>query len=688
MRIQNLSFSESNSLVNKVYSILEDDVEFPKLEDLKNHPDFEGIETADDTFELIDTEEDFLQCIEEMMSADIISPDTETDGLMYRRHSVCGYSFSYKKDGGRFSSTADLRNVYIPVRHRTGDTNIDPEFAAYHINRVVQARKDRLWLYWNASFDWQMMYKEGIDIPHRYIDGYIMFKCIMPGELAALKYVASNYIEKDAGYMQFLVKLYINILQRKNKQFQFKKKPYSPSLYNYVPTKIMGKYAAKDTYYTWKVIARFINEIQKAEDVMDLFVNETVAALIFFEMEYEGVCLNKGKYIQNKKYIEEEVEKIKSSISNKDEGQYPNIRSPRALAKVFKDHETPILIPFPETANLPPQRWYPATSTAHYTALSKAGYPLGDSLLAYNEYMTIEKALKSIEPYIESDGRIHPHFNQMGTKTGRASTKDPNINGLPQGSKYAYLVSDLFEVPQHLKDDWVIVKGDLSQIDLRMIANLSKDPLMMQAFINNEDQHTLTARHALRDEWSEQASAEIEKNLRRIGKKMNFSIIYGISPQSLATSLSKEGFSYSVEECQELIHNMKESRPVMMEWIEQVKARAYRDGFLCNSFGRYIDAMKLKDPNTHFKEKSAIERTLVNFLVQSDSADFFKRCLVRFKKDLNKKSLDSKFFNSVYDSLFLYARKDQVEEVKATMKDSFESCGRELFDVPIVLDIG
>lgn len=666
----------------KYHRFQDEDIQLPTPQDLVSDPLFE-IPRPKVKFELINDWDKFLSLVNDLMKSNCIASDTETNGLS-RRHRLCGYSFSYQINHGS-SEEPLLRNVYIPVRHRTGEANLNAKLVAEHLIAVFK-RNDVLWLFWNARFEFHQFQKEGLPLPLKFIDAYLIKRSLDPTEPASLKYSAIKILGEDAIEFKNAIDSYIRIFCSKNKIVNIKKDRLAPSYYDYVYLSIMTPYAASDSYYTWIVAHVLLKELKEYAGCLQLSSLEHLALPIVFELEHNGIYVNRITLKQNIKIATDQLVQVEKELVDFLGDPPVKLSNLRLLGIRLREKGIPVLKPTKSTRSLPLEHQVPSLTESALLRMLHHGHKIAGVILQYNKLNYQLKTLTGIKRSMDYDGHVRADFNQIGTSSGRITTREPNIQGYPQKSDDFPLFTEILELDPELSEDFILLFCDLNQIDLRMIAYLSREPSLLDGFRNMDDIHAMTAHNIFREQWDTADNIE-KRRMRAVGKKLNFSIYYGIGAEALADALIKDGLFYSVKECSIFIRSFKRDKPMVMKWINEVKISGASNGYVCNMFGRIKNCEELMSPHLLDSERSKIELSIVNHMAQSTAADFYKKCLVASKNSLVQKGVRHYFINTVHDEVHIVVEKNKAMEGASIIKNSFEAVGAELFDIPILVNI-
>jgi DNA polymerase-1 len=254
-------------------------------------------------------------------------------------------------------------------------------------------------------------------------------------------------------------------------------------------------------------------------------------------------------------------------------------------------------------------------------------------------------------------GKIYSTFNQTVTSTGRISSTEPNLQNIPVRLPLGRELRKVFVTSD---DTYLFLDGDYSQIELRVLAHMSGDTTLINAFKEGQDIHRLTASQVFHTPFDQVTSAQ-----RGSAKAVNFGIVYGISAFSLSQDLN-----ISVKEAEAYIGGYFEKYPMVKEYLDDVIKKARADGFASTIFGRRRAIPELRSSN--YNERSFGERVAMNMPVQGSAADIIKIAMVNTHKRLKEQKLLSRIILQVHDELLLEVKKDELEIVQALLKHEME----------------
>jgi len=266
-------------------------------------------------------------------------------------------------------------------------------------------------------------------------------------------------------------------------------------------------------------------------------------------------------------------------------------------------------------------------------------------------------------------GRLHTSFNQTRTTTGRLSSSDPNLQNIPVRGELGREIRQAFIAPEGS----VLLSGDYSQIDLRALAHLSGDPVLVETFKRNEDVHTATAMQLFGV-----SPAEVTPDMRRLAKTVNFGVIYGMSGYGLeqATELSRQ-------EAEQFITTYFEKYPGVKKYLEETRELARSQGYVQTVLGRRRMIPEINSPNRNIRE--AAERMAINMPVQGTSADIVKVAMINLDREINSRQLKTRMLLQVHDELIFEVPETEIEVVSGLVRELMANAIK--LDIPVKVDL-
>ncbi len=387
-------------------------------------------------------------------------------------------------------------------------------------------------------------------------------------------------------------------------------------------------------------------------------------APVLAQIEMTGIRVDTEVLSELSVRLSERIEKIAQNIY--DLAGHPfNINSPQQLGKVL----------FEEMALPSPVKYGKGkvVSTAADILESLApGYPVAQLVLDYRQLTKLKGTYIDALPQLirPQTGRLHTTFNQAGAATGRLSSSNPNLQNIPIRTEEGREIRAAF-VPE---TDWDLVVADYSQIELRLLAHMSGDPVLVEAFKNNEDIHTRTAAEVFKVD-----PLMVNAEMRRSAKAVNFGIVYGQTPFGLAQQLCIDR-----KEAELYIRRYFERHAGVREFIDSTITEVRQTGVAKTLLGRRrpIPDMQSRNPSA----RSFAERTAVNTPLQGTAADLIKLAMIRIAERLAKEQMRSRMLLQVHDELVFEAPKPETERLKALVKTEMQTVCE--LSVPLLVDVG
>lgn len=422
----------------------------------------------------------------------------------------------------------------------------------------------------------------------------------------------------------------------------------------------VAKIASLKAKFIYETYVKFNGELDQ-EEMKSLYYDiEHPLAFVLGDMEYNGVYVNKDALTEMGEEFKIKIELISQNIYNLAGCEF-NILSPKQLGEVLF-----------EKLGLP----HGKKNTNGYSTSMEVLTKLRGKHLIIDKIIEYRAITKLYTTYVEgllatimSDGKIHTIYTQTLTRTGRLSSIEPNLQNIPIRSEMGKLIRKAF-VPS---SNSVILSGDYSQIELRILSHMADNETLINAFKENKDIHTKTASDVFK--VSEDL---VTKEMRRMAKAVNFGIIYGISSFGLA-----ENLNIPVKEAKEFIDSYFEAYPGIKVYMDKVVLDAHSTGFVKTLFGRKRNIPELNNKN--YLIRSSGERMALNTPIQGTSADILKMAMVKIAQELKNRNLKSKMILQVHDELVFDCVRDEIEEIKSIMTNIMEHVCE--LNVPLKVEI-
>ena len=401
------------------------------------------------------------------------------------------------------------------------------------------------------------------------------------------------------------------------------------------------------------------NKLQ--ETGMDMLFREVEMPVVYslFHMEEEGIAVERESLREYGEKLAVRVDELEKEIYG-ETGKTFNINSPKQLGEILFDE-----------MHMPGGK---KTKTGYSTAagvLEKlaADYPFVQKILDYRQVTKLKSTYADgLADYIGPDGRIHGTFNQTITATGRISSTEPNLQNIPVRMELGREIRKLF-VP---RKGYLFTDADYSQIELRVLASMSGDENLIEAYREAEDIHAITASKVFGVPL-----AEVTPELRRNAKAVNFGIVYGISAFGLSDNLS-----ISRKEAADYISSYFESYPQVKQFLDALVASAKETGYSVTAFGRRRPIPELKAAN--FMQRQFGERVAMNAPIQGTAADIIKIAMIRVDRRLRKEGFKSRLVLQIHDELLVETAPEEQEKVAVLLEEEMKHAA----DLKVELEIG
>lgn len=422
----------------------------------------------------------------------------------------------------------------------------------------------------------------------------------------------------------------------------------------------LAEYACESAYVSLFSADLILKELEN-ENMTELFANiEMPLVFVLYDMQKEGVRVDKEGLKSYGEVLGNRIQVLEKEIYD-EAGEEFNINSPKQLGVILF-----------EKMNMPYKK---KTKSGYSTAadvLDKLApeYPFVKKILEYRQLAKLKSTYADgLAAYISEDGRIHGKFNQTITATGRISSTEPNLQNIPIRMELGRQIRKVF-IP---KEGCVFLDADYSQIELRIMAHMSKDEKLIEAYNMAEDIHRITASQVFGVPFDEVTDLQ-----RRNAKAVNFGIIYGISSFGLSQDLS-----ISRKEASDYIEQYFKTYPKIKGYIDSMVEDAKKTGYSLTMFNRRRPIPELKSSN--FMQRSFGERVAMNAPIQGTAADIIKLAMIRVYDALKKGGYKSKLLLQIHDELLVETYPDEIEDVKKIIVDGMKNAVK--LSVPLEIDM-
>lgn len=589
-------------------------------EDLEIVEAGKNIENVPHTYSLTDTPEKRADLIHQLANQKSFCFDTETTGLNAFEAELVGMSFAYKHHEA----------FYIPFPENQEEaTQILKEFAPLFENETIEKIGQ------NIKYDINVLNKYGIHVKGKLFDTMIAHFLLEPDMRHSMDFLAEAYL----GYKPVSIETLIG------------KKGKGQLNMRDVPIEKLVEYAAEDADITLQL--KTYLEPKLSKEIREVFEKvETPLISVLAAMEKEGIRLD----VEALKTFSKELEILGTTLENdilQLAGTKFNIDSPKQLGEVLFEYLKIIEKP-------------KKTKTGQYATsedeLQKliGKHDIIPKILEYRSVRKLKSTYVDALPELVSakTGRIHTSYMQTVASTGRLSSNNPNLQNIPIRTAMGREIRKAFIAKN---DDFTLLAADYSQIELRIIAALSGDTNMQQAFVNKEDIHAATAAKVFGV-----ALADVDREMRSKAKAVNFGIIYGVSSFGLAQNLN-----ISRGEAKEIIDTYFAQYPKIKQYMDNNIDFAKEHGYVETILHR---RRYLKDINSaNAIVRGHAERNAINAPIQGSAADVIKIAMINIFNEFEKQQFQSKMLLQVHDELVFDVYKPELEPIKSIVKDKMEN---------------
>ena len=596
---------------------------------------YKTIETTKVNYKLVDNISDCYSLVEKLMVLKSFAFDTETSSLNALEAEIVGMSFCYKAKEAYYVPT--------PTNPKERDEILavfKPLFENERIEKVGQ----------NIKFDYHILANYGIELKGRLFDTMIAHYLIQADMRHNMTVLAETYLN----YSPIKIE---SIIGKGKAQLNMRE----------LPAIKIKKYACEDADITWQLKTVF-EPLLKDDDLISLFREiEMPLVSVLAKMERQGINLDREGFKIFSKELESSVKEIQDEIFDIAGTEF-NISSPKQLGEILFD-----FIKIDDKAKKTKTGQY-STSEEVLSKLKKK-HPIVEKVLTFRSLQKLRSTYVDALPGLINPNtqRIHTSFNQAVAATGRLSSNNPNLQNIPIRTERGREVRKAF-IPRD--DNHILLAADYSQVELRLIAEMSKDPVMVEAFKHGLDIHTATASKVFNVPLK-----DVTKEMRSNAKTVNFGIIYGVS----AFGLSQQS-SLSRKEASEIIKNYFATYPKLKEYMDANIAFAREHGYVKTIMNR---KRRLKDINSrNGVVRGHAERNAINAPIQGSAADIIKLAMIKIQTEIDVLGLQSKMLLQVHDELVFDVLKTELPILKKLIKETMEGVLDSTVPLVVDLDVG
>lgn len=640
-------------LAHTIPSLKRQKPDYPKLKKMFSELEFrkwlEQIETAPDEtaavvsptsgYETILDEAAWKRWHEKLKAASLFAFDTETTSLDPMEAELVGVSFAIKKGEA----------AYVPLAHDYAGAPKQLDKATF-LNSLASLlqEKSKSIVGQNLKYDMEVLRHEGIEIKtvlyDTLLESYVINATAARHNLDAL---AEKYLDKKTITFE-------EVAGKGVKQLTF----------NQIPLEKAAPYAAEDADLALQLHNTLYPEIESLPAYKTVFHEIEMPLMpVLARMEYYGVLIDAKKLAQQSASLEKEIKQLEKK-AHELAGETFNLSSTKQLQEIlYEKMQIPVIKKTPGGQ--------PSTAELVLQDLSHH-HELPAVILQYRSLAKLKSTYtdKLPEQISPRDGRVHTSYNQAVTSTGRLSSNNPNLQNIPVRTKEGRRIREAFVAPAGYK----MAALDYSQVELRIVAHLSKDPGLLNAFQQGQDVHASTA--------AEVFGVPIEKvtpNQRRSAKAINFGLLYGMSAFGLSRQLG-----IGRKEAQEHMDVYFKKYPKVHAYMEHARETARKNGYVETMMGR-----RLYIPAIHSKNKMqqiAAERAAINAPMQGTAAEIIKIAMIRVDEWIQKENIDAKMVMQVHDELIFEVNAKHATQIVDRIRHFMEQAAE--LSIPLVVDVG
>ncbi|MBE2189622.1 MAG: DNA polymerase I [Candidatus Kapabacteria bacterium] len=620
----------------------------------KQHDNFGSI---DKDYRLIDSIEKLDALIGELSKAHTLSFDLETTGLDRATCNIVGIAISIAEFTGcyipvyydednlqEYSSNlfsekkpAPRRDNQIPVN--LAISKLAPILTNPNIKKCGQ----------NIKFDMSIMKRHGVDLSPIAFDSMVASYVLDPDEKHNLNDLSKKWLNYEPIPISSLIG------EKKSEQISMSD----------VDPEIIKDYASEDADLALRLYAKLDEALAKDKKLFDLAHNiEFPLIEVLTQMEANGICIDTSALLEVSKQIEIEATDLQRLIFA-EAGIEFNIDSPKQLAEILF-----------EKMQIPPIKKNKTGYSTDVQVLNELSisYPIASYIVEYRQIQKLKSTYVDSLPRLinKTTGRIHTTYNQTVASTGRLSSTDPNLQNIPIRTDKGKEIRKAFIAKN---DDYVIMSADYSQIELRIMAHICGDEQMIDSFRQNHDIHSATASVLF-----SKPLEEVNQDMRRIAKTVNFGIMYGLGSFGLAQRLR-----LSRSEAKEIIDNYFAKYSGIKKYMDLTVEFTRKHGYAETLCGRRRYFQDIDNKN--FNLRNAAERAAINLPIQGTASDMLKIAMITIHNEFAKNKYNSKMLLQVHDELVFEVQKSEIDEIKSLVIDKMSSA-LSLGEVPVIVETG
>ncbi|MEX2516336.1 MAG: DNA polymerase I [Gammaproteobacteria bacterium] len=590
-------------------------------------------------YSIVTTDKDFSAWLNQLEDAELFAFDTETTSLEYMQAEIVGVSFAVRAGEA----------AYVPFAHSNDDVSsqLDRNTVLKQLKPLLE-NADRNKVGHNLKYDMSVLANHGIalaGIRHdTMLESYVLNSVESRHDMDSL---ASRYLNETTTK-------YEEVAGKGSKQVSF----------DQVPIEIAGPYAAEDADITLRLHQTLWPQLQSLPALQSLYETVELPLVgILSRMERNGVCVDADLLHTHSHELDEKMAQLEQHAHNL-AGQSFNIGSPKQIQTILYDK-----MQIPVTAKTP--KGQPSTAESVLEELA-VNYELPRVILDYRALSKLKSTYSDKLPRLidNNTGRVHTSYHQAVTATGRLSSSDPNLQNIPIRSPEGRRIRQAFIAPP----GYTLLAADYSQIELRIMAHLSGDERLLQAFDAGEDIHRATAAEVF---GSKRGGVTDEQ--RRAAKAINFGLIYGMSAWGLGRQLG-----IGRNDAQSYVDEYFRRYPGVKRFMDSTRVQAREQGYVETVFKRRLYLPDIQAKNAARRQYA--ERTAINAPMQGTAADIIKRAMIAIDAWLAEARLDIKMIMQVHDELVFEIAEADLDAARKAIVDLMQTAAE--LRVPLLVEAG
>jgi len=590
-------------------------------------------------YQVVLSEKELTHLIDRISLADIVAVDTETTSLNYMEAQIVGISIAIEPN----------QAFYIPCMH-------DYDNAPKQLPRDYVLQQLKPWLEdsntkkvgHNLKYDSHIFKNHNIDIQG------VMFDTMLQSYVLNSTATRHNLNAVSKRYLNLNTVSYEDVAGKGAKEI----------LFSQVDLKKATYYAAEDADISLQLYHKIYPQLEEHRSLLSIYNNiEAPALQVLQRVERNGVLIDKALLGEQSEEFAITLKELENKVHSVAKTEF-NLGSPKQLQEIlFEKMGLPILRKTP--------KGQPSTAENVLQQLAY-DYPIVKDILDYRTIAKLKTTYTDKLPLMINPrtGRVHTSYHQAVTATGRLSSSDPNLQNIPIRRAEGKRIREAFVV----SEGYQMMAADYSQIELRIMAHISQDEGLLNAFSQGLDIHQATAA-----EIFNLSIEDVKQDHRRSAKAINFGLIYGMSAFGLSNQLS-----ISRKEAEEYIRLYFSRYPKVKDYMDNTRLRTKETGYVETVLGRRL---YLPDINaSNYQRRQYAERSAINAPMQGTAADLIKMAMINLQKHIDNENLDAKIIMQVHDELVLEVRQDIVDSLKETINHIMSSVAD--LDVELKVDVG